>query len=113
MRLARWIAVPLLACACGLGLTGDPDAGVKPEAAPSAEAQAWLDEKTVSIATGTHVDPRRSKVTVGEWSGQWMAGRVHDYPEQIAAGFEGEKEPLTLTAPSQYVTRVDSRVTSS
>ena len=52
-----------------------------------AKAQAWLDEKTVRLVTGTHVDTRRSKVTVGEWSEQWMAGRVHLKPKTIV-GYE-------------------------
>jgi integrase len=52
-----------------------------------AKAQAWLDQKTVSIATGTHVDPRRSKITAGEWADRWIAGRVHLKPKTLA-GYE-------------------------
>ncbi len=44
MRSRRWIAVLLFACGCGLGLERDPDGGhAAPQAAPTAEAQAWVD----------------------------------------------------------------------
>lgn len=36
------------------------------------DAQAWLDEVTTSLVTGTHVDPKASKVTVAYVSEAWL-----------------------------------------
>lgn len=37
------------------------------------DAQKWLDEVTASKLTGTYVDPRRSKETVGAMATTWLA----------------------------------------
>lgn len=39
-----------------------------------ADAQAWLDEQTAKLVTGTHVAPRQARTTVGEWCDTWLAG---------------------------------------
>lgn len=41
---------------------------------PANSAQHWLNGVTASIVTGTYVDPRNAKTTVGEWAERWMAG---------------------------------------
>lgn len=38
------------------------------------EAQAWLDEQTAALVTGTHLPPSKSRVTVGEWAETWLRG---------------------------------------
>ena len=37
------------------------------------DAQAWVDSITTAVQTGTYVDPRRSRLTVGELAGPWIA----------------------------------------
>ena len=41
------------------------------------DAQAWLDSVTTAVTTGTYVDPRASRVTVGEWAPRWLATKVN------------------------------------
>jgi integrase len=41
---------------------------------PENSAQHWLDTVTTSVVTGTYVDPRQARVTVGEWSKTWLKG---------------------------------------
>jgi len=41
------------------------------------DAQNWLDGVTTSVTTGTYVDPRLSKITVGEWAPRWLATKVN------------------------------------
>lgn len=38
------------------------------------DAQRWLDEVTASVVSGTYVDPKTAKMTVGEWCDVWIAG---------------------------------------
>lgn len=38
------------------------------------DATRWLDEITTSIGTGTYVDPKSAKTTVGEWCTRWLEG---------------------------------------
>lgn len=38
------------------------------------DAQAWIDEQTAKLVTGTHVSPRQARTTVGEWCDIWLAG---------------------------------------
>jgi hypothetical protein len=38
------------------------------------DAQDWLDQGTAAMVSGTYVDPRARKVTVGEWCDQWLLG---------------------------------------
>ncbi|WP_228266659.1 tyrosine-type recombinase/integrase [Ornithinimicrobium ciconiae] len=38
------------------------------------DAQRWLDEVTTSVVTGTYVDPKTAKLTVGEWCDLWLVG---------------------------------------
>lgn len=40
---------------------------------PANSAQHWLNELTAAVVTGTYVDPRNARVTVGEWSARWLA----------------------------------------
>jgi integrase len=37
------------------------------------DAQHWLDAVTTSVTTGIYTDPRRSRITVREWSARWLA----------------------------------------
>ena len=39
---------------------------------PQNSAQHWLNEVTASVVTGTYVDPRNAKITVGEWAQTWL-----------------------------------------
>lgn len=38
------------------------------------EAQAWLDERTSELVSGTHVAPAKAKLTVAEWAQTWLQG---------------------------------------
>lgn len=38
------------------------------------DAQNWLDDQTTKLVTGTHVNPRQARTTVGEWCDIWLAG---------------------------------------
>lgn len=40
------------------------------------EAQAWLDEQTAAIVTGTYVDPRNSRTTLAAFYADWSARQV-------------------------------------
>ncbi len=40
---------------------------------PANSAQHWLNEVTTSVVTGTYIDPRHAKTTVGEWAQIWVA----------------------------------------
>jgi Phage integrase, N-terminal SAM-like domain len=44
------------------------------------EAQLWLDSVTTSVHTGSHVDPKRMRLTLGDWSAQWLATKVNLKP---------------------------------
>ncbi|GAA1229569.1 site-specific integrase [Prauserella halophila] len=39
-----------------------------------ADAQKWLDEATAELVTGTWIEPKARKITVGEWCDRWIAG---------------------------------------
>lgn len=38
------------------------------------DAQAWLDERTSALVTGTHVDLKTARMTVSQWCDTWLAG---------------------------------------
>lgn len=38
------------------------------------DGQAWLDTVTSSVVTGTYVDPKTARTTVGEWCDSWLEG---------------------------------------
>ncbi|SDZ02568.1 tyrosine-type recombinase/integrase [Herbiconiux ginsengi] len=40
---------------------------------PEDSAQHWLDHVTTSVVTGTYVDPKLAKLTVGEWCDTWLS----------------------------------------
>ena len=44
------------------------------------DAERWLASQEVAIARGEWVDPTLSKITVGEWSPQWLARQVQLKP---------------------------------
>src|SRR3712207_9420384 len=44
------------------------------------DADLWEQEQKSAIRNDTWVDPGRSRMTVGQWSETWMAGRVHLKP---------------------------------
>jgi integrase len=52
------------------------------------DAQRWLDEVTTAVTTGMYVDPGRSRITVGEWSGRWLKTKV-DLKPSTRARYEG------------------------
>lgn len=39
---------------------------------PQNSAQHWLNEVTAAVVTGSYVDPRTARLTVGEWSEVWL-----------------------------------------
>ncbi|WNM25650.1 tyrosine-type recombinase/integrase [Demequina capsici] len=38
------------------------------------DAQDWIDEVTTAVRTGTYVDPKTAKTTVGDWCDTWIEG---------------------------------------
>jgi integrase len=52
-----------------------------------ADAQLWLDSVTTSVHTGTYVDPKRMRLTVGEWAPQWLTTKV-DLKPTTRRGYE-------------------------
>lgn len=44
------------------------------------DAQTWLDDVAAAVRTGTYADPRRGRVTVGDWAPRWLEGQVHLKP---------------------------------
>ena len=38
------------------------------------DGQAWLDEVTAAVVTGTYLDPKTAQTTVGEWCQTWLRG---------------------------------------
>jgi integrase len=51
------------------------------------DAQLWLDTVTTAVHTGSYVDPTRMRLTLGEWSGQWLATKV-DLKPTTRRGYE-------------------------
>src|SRR3954447_9309652 len=49
------------------------------------DADRWEQEQKAAIRNDTWVDPGRSRMTVGEWSETWMAGRVHLKPKTLSS----------------------------
>ncbi|WP_157156246.1 site-specific integrase [Diaminobutyricimonas sp. LJ205] len=47
------------------------------------DAQRWLDEVTTSVVTGTYVDPKTAKLTVGEWATTWLRGYETKRPSTV------------------------------
>ncbi|MBG6224737.1 integrase [Arthrobacter sp. CAN_A2] len=38
------------------------------------DAQRWTDEVTAAVVTGSYVDPKKARLTVGEWCATWLTG---------------------------------------
>src|SRR6266511_1031614 len=49
------------------------------------DAERFLTTVEASKLRGEWVAPERSRLTVGEWASEWMAGRVHLKPKTIAS----------------------------
>ncbi|MGO9295772.1 MAG: tyrosine-type recombinase/integrase [Streptosporangiaceae bacterium] len=47
------------------------------------DARRWLDSVTAAVATGTYVDPRTARMTVGEWCASWLAGYATRRPSTV------------------------------
>jgi integrase len=47
------------------------------------DAQQWLDGQTASLVAGTHVDPKLSRTTVGEWCDLWLDGYATRRPSTV------------------------------
>ncbi len=52
------------------------------------DAQRWLDEVTTAVTSGMYVDPRRSRITFGDWAQRWLATKVDLKPSTLAR-YEG------------------------
>jgi integrase len=48
------------------------------------DAQRWLDGVTAAVETGTYVDPRAGRVTVGEWADRWLHSQAQLKPTTLA-----------------------------
>jgi integrase len=74
------------------------------------DAQAWLDEVTTSVRTGTYADPRRGRLTIGEWGPMWLDGQAHLKPstrERYAGILREHVLPSWATVPLADVTHAE------
>lgn len=46
-------------------------------------AQEWLDEVTAAMVAGTYIDPKKAKLTVGEWCQIWLKGYGNNRPSSV------------------------------
>lgn len=55
------------------------------EAAAAGEltAQEWLDEVTAAMVSGTYIDPKKAKLTVGEWCQVWLEGYANNRASSV------------------------------
>jgi integrase len=53
--------------------------------AKKSDAERYLTSIESSLLTGGYVDPSRSKVTIGAYAAQWMAGRTRLKPKTVAS----------------------------
>lgn len=51
------------------------------------DAQHWIDSVTTAVNTGMYVDPRRTRLTVSEWSARWLETKV-DLKATTRRGYE-------------------------
>ncbi len=49
------------------------------------DAERYLAGVSMGLLDGSYIDPARSRLTVGEWSVPWMAGRVHLKPKTLSS----------------------------
>jgi integrase len=73
------------------------------------DGQQWLDTVTSSVITGTYVDPKTARTTVGAWCDTWLAGyrtnrastvrQAEVHIAKISAAFADV--PLSALKPSQ------------
>lgn len=47
------------------------------------DAQRWVDEVTAAVVTGSYVDPKTARTTVGEWCATWLAGYATRRPSTV------------------------------
>lgn len=47
------------------------------------DAQRWLDEQTAALVTGTYVDPKTARTTLGEWCQTWLRGYELKRPSTV------------------------------
>ncbi|MCF4119956.1 tyrosine-type recombinase/integrase [Antribacter sp. KLBMP9083] len=66
------------------------------------DAQAWLDEVTATIVTGTYADPRRGRLTFGQWWDDWSVRQVWVGTTVTSAGYTYKSLTFT-TVPMRLV----------
>jgi integrase len=74
------------------------------------DAELWLAAEEVAKASSTWVSPAQSKVTVGAWADQWLAGQAH-LKQSAQARYRGIAQkyvkPRWGTVPLNRVTHAD------
>jgi integrase len=74
------------------------------------DADKYLTSVEHAKDVGTYLDPSRSKVTVGAWTGQWLAGQTHLKPS-TRARYQGIVDTHILPrwdgTPISHVTHAD------
>lgn len=75
------------------------------------DAQRWLDETTAAVLSGTYVDPKAGRTTVGQLSASWLAVKRARVKPKTLAGYQGLMDGLVLprwgTVPVAAVTGAD------
>ena len=74
------------------------------------DAELWLAAEEVAKASSTWVSPAQSKITVGAWADQWLAGQAH-LKQSAQARYRGIVQkyirPRWGTVPLNRVTHAD------
>lgn len=70
------------------------------------DAQRWLDQVTVSLATGTYADPKAGQVTFAAFFGEWSARQVWAPGTVLAMSLAARSAPFG-TKPIKQVRRSD------
>ena len=61
-----------------------------------ADAQRWLDGVTAGLGTGSYVDPRAGRITVGEWADRWSSGQTQLRPTSPKGRLQRHPRALKL-----------------
>ena len=71
-----WPALQNARMVGGVHVTATPPASSTAALHPQGRRPHWLDAVTTAVTSGTYTDPRRSRITVSDWSARWLATKV-------------------------------------
>jgi len=65
------------------------------------DAQAWLDEVTAAVVTGSYVDPKAGKATFDAWCGEWSSRQVWAPMTEVQADLVRRSVPFAKVPLAQ------------